>query len=402
MTAATTPWQTQLSALVEDPVPELPSTAVGRLIELGIWTGTQALARTRRDRGDWPSDTLAAIAPALAHKHIEDLLAEKHVHPLYPRLSSRRGLVALLRRLADLAGHSHALAAHRRLPDVLRALLAPIAVSLAQQLPDCKDTIRGIITHAIRHAGAIDVCDSADVMLELLPHTDRATQLAIVDQAIERIYDEDFPITPSQWRQIASVDEPRARAAAQRERLPYPRAWLLSAVSFHQRGSARHHTLVAWLDACRQLLANGFAMRGNDLPRPLPGELLVATLNMVERAGPDDLPYVLCVMSEHHPELAKDACHSLRQLSPIHRALAWVVFGPSLQARTLAQPEQTRAAVLTLHQHLGTSLFNQQRAWTGWYADTFSTAEWCARAIAMLPAAEVGPQLAELLRALSL
>ncbi len=378
---------------------ELPPSAVAIVLRLGLWTGQQALAHTRRTRGDWPAATIAAIAPYLDAPEIERLLIDKHVYPLFPWISLRIGVERLLVRLAQLAGNARALAAYKQFPASLRALLAPTARALIEaSVDDHAHQLAELVADTARHCHLIDrVYEQADVVFEVLPAvTDTATQQQLIARTIERVYDEDFPLSPEVWRKLAAVDEPRVRAEALRTQSDYPRAWKLAAVSFHQGKDLRNATLDAWLAACERLVAKGFALRGNLIPYPLPPRLLRATQTFLHTTSPADRAYVLIQLSKGHPELVSTAVDNLQTLPNVAQALAWVTFASGLSP----DHQLTRQAVTTFRQRLGTSLFNEQRAWIGWWGETESTPQWCARAIAMLPTPEQPPALAGLLRQL--
>jgi len=402
------PWQTQLAdftqTLRNGARPELPPAAVGLMLQLGMWSGPDALQWTRRARGDWPTGTLAAIAPYLPRASVEKLLRLPDALPRYTWLADRPDLRSLIDCIRVLTDEAQALQTLTNLPDNCRVLLAGFAVKLAQQLPDSTGLIRKIVDHALRHASLIDrVLESAEVLFELLPDADPATQQVIIEQTIERIYDEDFPVLASLWRLIAAVDPDRALAQAQRERLAYPRAARFAAVSWHLPPKLRGQALETWLQACQALVADGFSLRGNPIPTPLPENLLAGMGTLLQQTGPHDQAYVLSQLAPHHPACASPALLATAKCHPIHRALAWVVFGERLEGlRPRNCPARSyldrgHRAVAKLQACADEHLFNEQRAWIGWHAETFSAAQWCTRAISQLPQPHIGPALATFL-----
>jgi len=401
------PWQTQLADFTQTvragtrpEVPEFAPVAVGLLLKLGQWSGLDALRWTRRARGDWPTGTLAAIAPYLPQAEVLNLLKLPDALPRYTWLADLPDLRGLVERIRVLAGEAYALQTLCALPDNCRALLAPMAVELAQQVPNASPQVHEILTHAIRHAHLIDrVLESAEVMFDLLPFADPPTQQTIIEQALERIHEQDFPILPSLWRQIAAVDPDRALANARRDQSPYPKAAALVAVSWHLPPEPRHAVLELWLDACRKVVADGFNLRGNSIPTPLPPTILAATRTLLQQANRHDRAYVLSQLAAKHPECASPALLATATCHPLHRALAWVVVGRRLEA--LRPPDCPARSyrdrglkAVTEFQAVSDDLFREQRAWTGWHADVFLGAHWCARAIAQLPAPYIGPELA--------
>ncbi|MGB1017096.1 MAG: hypothetical protein ACPG4T_23365, partial [Nannocystaceae bacterium] len=285
------------------------------------------------------------------------------------------------------------------LPDNCRALLAPTAVELARQVPNPSPQVHELLAHAIRHAHLIDrVLESAEVLFDLLTFADPPTQQTIIEQTLERIYDEDFPVLPALWRKIAAVDPARALANANREQLPYPKAAALTAVSWHLPPEPRHAVLEQWLEACQKVVADGFSLSGNSIPTPLPPTILAATRTLLLQANHRDRAYVLSQLAANHPECASPALLATATCHPLHRAMAWVVVGRRLEAlRPPGCPARSYRdrglkAVAELQAVAG-DLFPEQRAWTGWHADALFGAQWCVRAIAQLPQAHIGPEL---------
>ncbi len=402
-------WQvTQERLAVRGRLPFMPPTCAALLIDHGRWSVEEALARTRRPRGDWRPRVLETLAARLDQAAIERLLADERALPQPLWIESAPGFAGLLLRLGELAGPARALTAWRALPDSVRVLLAPTAVTLARAAGDAAALPR-IVEHAVEHAGLCDrVVESAEILFGLLPLAPAPRRVAIIDATIERVYDEDFPITAAHWRSIAAVDMPRARAVAYRERLAYPRAWRLAAISWHLSGSARERALADWLVACEELVADGFSLRGNVIPTPLPPVLLASTLELLRRRAHGlDRAYVLLALAPAHPELRDEAAHAVARIHRLHRALAWILHDASFDPA--GRRARARECVATLR---GTSLWarvrgdpedfwNLQRAWLGWEAETLARAEWCARAIAMLPLEAAAPALDGLLEDLA-
>lgn len=368
----------------------IPPTCVALLIDEGRWTVDEALARTRRPRGDWVPGTMEQLAARLERATVERLLTDERALPSWRTIEAASGHEALLRRLGELAGPARALAAWRALPDGARALLARTAVALARAA-DERAVISEIIDHAFVHTGSFArVLEEAEVLFELLPDAPASRRAAIIDATIERVFDEDFPITAALWRSIAAVDMPRARAAAYRERLAYPRAWLLAAISWHLDGDARERVLRDWLAACEQHVADGFTLRGNTIPTPLPPALLEATLTLLRRDHELDRAYMLLALATAHPELRGEAARASAKIPALDRALAWILHDALLDLA--GRPARARESVATLRGSWATrrglrdeDFWNLQRGWIGWEAEAPSRAEWRARAIAMLP-----------------
>jgi|GEM_PF-4449039 len=384
-------------------VDRLPTTVVSLLLETGRWSAEDALAQTRLPSGARPPRLFAALAGHLSLAQIDLLLDEVLALPSAALQASAPGVSALLRRAAALAGPAHALARFERLPALLGAAAAPGAAALAATLDDHGVALSAVLAHARAHAPGLSGGLGAETLLDLLPTAPPALREALVAEALAQLEELDFPVTPAQWRKIGAVDPERPLRAALAESSSYASAWRFAAASWSLRGVARRGALRRWLDAATRLVGEGFGLRGNVIPTPLPADLLDETRALLrERAGALDRAYVLASLTEGHPELLDEASAAIEAIPPVDRAFAWLALAPRLGGKDLARRADEAVEVFrhdprALPGLEGAALFNTQRAWFGWDAETHPVDEWRARAIALLEEPARGRALTALL-----
>lgn len=384
-------------------VDRLPTTVVSLLLETGRWSAEDALAQTRLPSGARPPRLFAALAGHLSLAQIDLLLDEVLALPSAALQACAPGVSALLRRAAALAGPAHALARFERLPALLGAAAAPGAAALAATLDDHGVALSAVLAHARAHAPGLSGGLGAETLLDLLPTAPPALREALVAEALAQLEELDFPVTPAQWRKIGAVDPERPLRAALAESSSYASAWRFAAASWSLRGVARRGALRRWLDAATRLVGEGFGLRGNVIPTPLPADLLDETRALLrERAGELERAYVLASLTEGHPELLDEASAAIEAIPPVDRAFAWLALAPRLGGKDLARRADEAVEIFRHNPRAlpgleGAALFNTQRAWCGWDAETHPVDEWRARAIALLEEPARGRALTALL-----
>ena len=372
-----------------------PGTLSALLIAHGQWTPEQALSEARMPEGGFFPRALEATAPFLGRAQVAAALRELEQHP--PFRYRLLGARALLNRAAAVGAEPEAVAAVGALPLPLRVeLFASVAPLLSEdERPAWIAEVREAATTAFKPPDQTRVLLS---MLPWIPDAERPTLITVALSCLDDVWG--WPTSPSFITEIARVAPQRALLAAAHETEPvYGFIQRISCVIRPLDGLDREAATRAWLDAVARYDPKRLGLLGNVIPTPLSAEVLARLLALLsEKAGPAEQSYVLITLAAAHPELLERAVASLDGLAPGARAMAALKLAPLLEPAP--QGTLIREAIAALEAkagRIGRDLFNLQRAWFGWDAETVSAAEWQARAIRMLPAAEQGPYLDALL-----
>jgi len=352
----------------------LPPNLVGHLIDEGIWSPAVALSRVERPGGGFASETLISLVPYLDVALARAALDVCARHPSFiPDLPNAEGLAALVVRLATLAGDAEVPAALDRFPPDVRAMVAAIA------WPALPRAVWPALVTAIRDGAAqVSHCSyAASTAFAAVPILeDRAQRDALIKQALERLWEEDFGLDNEHAVLLAAAGHwTHGWDMAQRESSAYPRAQAHAFIAPFLPEPMRVNAYARWFDAYCKATAEGFTISLR-IPAGLPADVRDQLLRWARlRLDAGGQAKVRLALAYEDPRMRRDAIDAVRALRGADGMVARLALIPALEPadqRVLAI-ESFELGLAELDAHRGSELERRAQYWNRGPADV----EWC-------------------------